>query len=104
MAEQTKKKISLRPLGDRLIVQRLEQEETLKGGIILPDSAKKKQEMAKVVAAGKGKISNDGKVLPMPVKVGDTVLMDKYAGQEVTVDDEEFVVLRADDVIATIEE
>ena len=102
MSQQTK--VSLRPLGDRLLVQRLEQEETLKGGIILPDSAKKKQEMAKVIAVGKGKITDEGKTLPMPVKVGDTILMDKYSGQEVTVDDEEFIVLRADDVIATIEE
>ncbi len=102
MSQQAK--VSLRPLGDRLLVQRLEQEETLKGGIILPDTAKKKQETAKVIAVGKGKVTEDGKTLPMPVKVGDTILMDKYSGQEVTVDDEEFIVLRADDVIATIED
>lgn len=103
MTQQTQKKVSLRPLGDRLLVQRIEQEETLKGGIILPDSAKKKQEVAVVVAIGSGKTTDDGKTLPMPVKVGDKVLMDKYSGQEVTVDDEEYVVLRAGDVIATIE-
>lgn len=103
MTEQTQKKVSLRPLGDRLLVQRIEQEETLKGGIILPESAKKKQEVAVVVAIGSGKITDDGKTLPMPVKAGDKVLMDKYSGQEVTVDDEEYVVLRAGDVIATIE-
>ena len=99
-----KTKLSLRPLGDRLIVQRLEQEDTLKGGIILPDTAKKKQEMAKVIAVGNGKVSEDGKTLPMPVKVGETILMDKYSGQEVSIDEEEYIVLRADDVIATIEE
>lgn len=99
-----KTKTALRPLGDRLIVQRLEQEETLKGGIILPDTAKKKQEMAKVIAVGKGKTTEEGKTLPMPVEIGDTILMDKYSGQEVSVDDEEYIVLRADDVIATIEE
>lgn len=104
MSQETKKKLSLRPLGDRLIVERLEQEETLKGGIILPDTAKKKQEMAKVVAVGKGKLTEDGKTLPMPVSVGDTILMDKYAGQEVTVDGAEYMVLRADDVIATVEQ
>lgn len=104
MTQQTEKKLSLRPLGDRLIVQRLEQEETLKGGIILPDSAKKKQEIAVVVAVGKGKVTDEGKTLPMPVKVGDKVLMDKYSGQEVTVDDDEYVVLRAGDVIATLED
>lgn len=103
MTQQTQKKVSLRPLGDRLLVQRIEQEETLKGGIILPDSAKKKQEMAVVVAIGSGKTTDDGKILPMPVKVGDKVLMDKYSGQEVTVDDEEYVVLRAGDIIATVE-
>lgn len=103
MSQQTKKKLSLRPLGDRLIVQRLEQEETLKGGIILPDTAKKKQEMAQVVSVGKGKITEEGKALPMPVKEGDTILMDKYSGQEVTIDGEEYMVLRADDVIAIVE-
>lgn len=101
---KTKNKLALRPLGNRILVQRLEQEETLKGGIILPDSAKKKQESARVIAVGKGKINEKGKLLPMPVKEGDVILMDKYAGQEVTVEDEEYVVLRSDDVIAIIED
>lgn len=101
MSQQTK--VSLKPLGDRLIVQRLKQEETQKGGIILPDAAKKKKEMAKVIAVGKGKTTDEGKTLPMPVSVGDTILMDKYSGQEVNIDDEEYIVLRADDIIATIE-
>ena len=101
---ETKKKTTLRPLGDRVLVQRLEQEETLKGGIIIPDSAKKKQESARVIAIGKGKMTKEGKLLPMPVKVGDLILMDKYGGQEVTIDDEEYTVLRADDVVAIIEE
>ncbi|MCB1107193.1 MAG: co-chaperone GroES [Chlamydiia bacterium] len=104
MTQQTQKKVSLRPLGDRLLVQRVEQEETLKGGIILPDTAKKKQEIAVVIAVGKGKVTDEGKTLPMPVKVGDKVLMDKYSGQEVTVEDEEYVVLRASDIIATVED
>lgn len=104
MSQQTEKKLTLRPLGDRVIVQRREPEEALKGGIILPDSAKKKQESAKVVAVGQGKTTKEGTTLPMPVKVGDIVLMDKYAGQEVTVDDQEYVILRADDIIAIIEE
>lgn len=97
-----KTKLSLIPCGDRIIVQRFEEEE-MKGGIILPDTAKKKQEMAKVVAIGKGKVTEEGKILPMPVEVGQTILMDKYSGQEVTIDEEEYVVLRADDVIAIIE-
>jgi len=99
---QTEKKLSLRPLGNRVLAQRQEKEETLKGGIILPDSAKKKQETAKVVAIGPGATNADGKLIPIPVQVGETILMDKYSGQEVTIDDEEFVILRADDIIAII--
>lgn len=104
MNQKTEKKTSLRPIGNRVIVQRVEQEETLKGGIILPDSAKKKQEVAVVLSVGNGKVTPEGKTLPMPVKNGDKVLMDKYSGQEVTVDNEEYVVLRSDDIIAIIED
>jgi chaperonin GroES len=104
MAQQTVKKTMLKPLGNRVLVQRLEAQETMKGGILLPDSAKKKQETAKVIAIGSGKLLDDGKLLPIPVKVGDVILMDKYSGQEVTIDDEEFMILKADDIIATIEE
>ena len=104
MTQQAAKKITLKPLGNRVLVQRLEAQETLKGGIILPDSAKKKQETARVMAIGPGKKLEDGKVLPMPVKVGDVILMDKYSGQEVTIDDEEYMILKADDIIAIIEE
>jgi chaperonin GroES len=104
MTAQTAKKTTLKPLGNRVLVQRLEPQETMKGGIILPDSAKKKQETAKVVAIGSGKSLEDGKILPIPVKIGDEILMDKYSGQEVTIDDEEFVILKADDIIATIEQ
>jgi chaperonin GroES len=102
MAQQTTKKTTLRPLGNRVLVQRLEQEETLKGGIILPDTAKKKQETAKVIAIGTGSTTSEGKEIPIPVQIGDHILMDKYSGQEVTIDDEEFVILRADDIIAII--
>jgi len=104
MAQETVKKTTLKPLGNRVLVQRLEAQDTMKGGIILPDSAKKKQETAKIVAIGSGKRLDDGKLLPIPVKVGDVILMDKYSGQEVTIDDEEFMILKADDIIATIEE
>jgi chaperonin GroES len=97
-----KKKTTLKPLGNRVIAERLEAEETLKGGIIIPDSAKKKQEMAKVIAVGEGKKTDDGKTIPPPVKVGDTILMDKYSGQEVSVDDEEFIIVKADDIIAIV--
>lgn len=103
MKEQTATKTKLQPLGDRVLVQRLEAEQTVKGVIIVPDTAKKKQETAKVVAVGPGKTNKQGETLSMPVKVGDTVLMDKYSGQEITLDDEEFVILRADDIIAIVE-
>jgi chaperonin GroES len=104
MPPQTAKKLALKPIGNRVLAQRLEPQETLKGGIILPDSAKKKQETAKVVAVGAGKRLDDGTILPIPVKVGDMILMDKYASQEVTIEDEEYLILKADDIIAIIEQ
>jgi chaperonin GroES len=102
-ATKEKVRVSLRPLGDRVLVRRLEAEETLKGGIILPDTAKKKQEQAEVIAIGTGKKDKSGKLIPMPVEIGDTILMDKYSGQDVTIDDAEYVIVRADDIIAIIE-
>ncbi len=102
MAATTKSK--LKPLSNRVLAQRIEADETAAGGIILPDSAKKKQETARIVAVGPGKQDDKGNLIPMPVKEGDLVLMDKYSGQEVTVEDEEFVIARADDIIAIIEE
>jgi chaperonin GroES len=104
MAHQaTAKKITLKPLGNRVLAQRLEQEEKMKGGIILPDTAKKKQETAKIIAIGSGKLTDEGKLIPISVKVNDVILMDKYSGQEVTIDDEEYVILKADDIIAIVE-
>lgn len=96
-------KTKLKPIGNRVVAQRLEEEETLKGGIILPDSAKKKQETVKIIAVGDGKKTEDGKTIEMPVKIGDVVLTDKYSGQEVTIDDEEYIIVKADDIIAIIE-
>lgn len=103
MAQQTVKKTTLKPIGNRVLAQRLEAEETVKGGIILPDSAKKKQETARVIALGTGKRLDDGTILPIPVKVGDVILVDKYSGQEVTLDDEEFLIVKADDIVAIVE-
>lgn len=100
---QQKTNVKLRPLGNRVLVRRLEPEETLKGGIILPDTAKKQQESAEVVAIGTGKKDKEGKEIPIPVKVGDVILMEKYSGQEVTIEDETFVIIRADDLIAIVE-
>lgn len=100
---QTKEQVKLKPLGNRVLLRRLEAEETLKGGILLPESAKKKQEQAEVVACGPGKKDDKGNLIAMPVKDGDIVLMEKYSGQEVTLNDEEYVIVRADDLIAIIQ-
>lgn len=104
---QSEKKSSgnpqFRPLGSRVLVRRLEVEEKLKGGILLPETAKKKQEQAEVVAIGTGKKDKHGNVIPIPVKVGDVILMEKYSGQEVTLNEEEYVILRAEEIIAVIE-
>jgi len=94
---------TLKPLGNRVLVRRLEAQETTKGGIILPDTAKKKQEKAEVIAVGPGKKTPEGKEILPPVKVGDIVLVDKYSGQEVTINDQEMLVVRGDDIIAIIE-
>lgn len=100
---KAKTNVKFQPLGNRVFVRRLEQEEKLKGGIILPDTAKKKQEQAEVIAIGPGKKDKNGKLIAMPVKVGDIILIEKYSGQEVTLNDEEFVIVKADDIIAIIE-
>ena len=102
MAADTKKKTTIKPLGNRVLAKRTEKDEALKGSIILPDTAKQKQETAEVIAVGPGKTSESGKTASMPVKVGDTILMDKYSAQEVTIDDEEYLILKADDIIAIV--
>ena len=98
----TKTETSLKPLGSRVVAKYLEEEEKLKGGLILPDSAKKKQATAVVVATGTGIQGKDGKTHPIPVQAGDKILIEKYAGQEVSLDDEEFVIVKAEDIIAII--
>lgn len=102
MAQVTEKKTTIKPLGNRVLAQRVEQEQPIKGGIILPDSAKKKPETAKVIAVGEGAQNSEGKTIPIPVAIGDTILMDKYSGQEVTIDDEEYIIVKADDIIAIV--
>ena len=99
----TMEKTKLQPLGNRVLVKRLAAEETLKGGIILPDSAKKKQEQATVIAVGPGKTNAEGKLIPISIKPGSIVLIEKYSGQEVSLNDEDFVIVKADDIIAIIE-
>lgn len=91
------------PLHDRILVKRLEEEETTKGGIIIPDTAKEKPTKGSVVAAGPGKFSDNGQRIPMSVKAGDKVLFNKYAGSEVKLDDETYSVMRDDDILAIIE-
>ena len=101
MANQTVQ-VKLKPLGNRILVKRLEAEEK-KGGIIVPDTAKKKQEVARVIAIGTGKKDKQGKMIPFPVQVNDKILMEKYTGQEVTLDGEDLVILRTEDIIAIVE-
>ncbi len=95
--------MKIRPLQDRIIVKRIEEEETSKGGIIIPDSAKEKPQEGKVIAAGKGKIGEDGKVQPLDVKKGDKVLFSKYSGTEVNLDGDEHLIIREDDVLGVLE-
>ena len=93
----------VRPLHDRLIVQSLEDEEQQVGGIIIPDTAKEKPQQGKVVAAGKGKLKEDGGVQPMDVKEGDTILFGKYSGQEIKLDGEELLIMREDEVLGVVQ-
>ena len=96
-------KLKIRPLHDRVIIKRLEEERTSPGGIVIPDSATEKPIKGKVVAVGKGKILENGEVRPLDVKVGDNILFGKYSGTEVKVDGEELLVMREEDVMAVIE-
>ncbi len=95
--------MKIRPLHDRVIVKRLEEERTSPGGIVIPDTAAEKPIQGKVVAVGKGKILEDGNVRPLDVKVGDKILFGKYSGTEVKIDGEELLVMREEDVMAVIE-
>ncbi|NNF09434.1 MAG: co-chaperone GroES [Acidimicrobiia bacterium] len=95
--------MKIRPLQDRILVQRIAEEETTKGGIIIPDTAKEKPSEGKVIAVGNGKVSEEGKVHPLDVKKGDRILFSKYAGTEVKVDGEEHIIIREDDVLGVME-
>ena len=92
----------IRPLHDRIIVKRIKEEDKTKGGIIIPDTAKEKPQQAKVVAVGSGK-REDGKVIPLDVKAGDTVLVGKYSGTEIKLEDEEHLIIREEDVLGIVE-
>ena len=95
--------MKVRPLHDRIIVKRLEEEEKTKGGIIIPDTAKEKPIEGKVIAVGDGKIKEDGKKIPLDVKKGDRVLFTKYGGTEIKIDGEEHLMMKQDDILAIIE-
>jgi len=94
--------MKLRPLHDRVIVKRVEEEDKTSGGIIIPDAAKEKPQQGKVIAVGKGKILENGKVSPLAVKKGNRILFGKYAGQEIKIDGEEHLIMREDDILAII--
>ncbi|MGD8307010.1 MAG: co-chaperone GroES [Ignavibacteria bacterium] len=95
-------KLKIKPLSDRIVVQPAEAEETTKGGIILPDTAKEKPVEGTVVAVGPGKKSDDGKLVEMEVKVGDKVLYGKYSGTEITIEGEEYLIMRESDIFAIV--
>ena len=95
--------MKVRPLGDRVLVEAVEQQEVMKGGIYLPDTAKEKPQEAKVIAIGPGKRDENGKLIPMEVKVGDTVLTSKYGGTEIKIDDKEYKILNSSDILAIVE-
>ncbi|TMA13161.1 MAG: co-chaperone GroES [Deltaproteobacteria bacterium] len=95
--------MKIRPLQDRVILKRIEEEEKTKGGIIIPDTAKEKPQEGKVVAVGKGKANEDGKITPLDVKVNDRVLFGKYSGTEINIDGEEHLIVREEDILGIIE-
>jgi len=95
--------MKIRPLHDRILVERLEEKEVKKGGIIIPDTAKEKPQEARVIAVGNGKVGDDGKKIPLDVKAGDKILFGKYSGSEVKIDDKEYLILREEDILAILE-
>ncbi|HVN40217.1 MAG TPA: co-chaperone GroES [Myxococcota bacterium] len=95
--------MKIRPLQDRILVKRIDEEEKTKGGIIIPDTAKEKPSEGKVVAVGKGKVNEDGKLTPLDVKKGDRILFSKYSGTEVNIEGDEHLIIREDDVLGVVE-
>ena len=95
--------MKIRPLQDRVIVERIAEEEKTKGGIIIPDTAKEKPQEGKVIAVGKGKVTEDGRLLPVSVKAGDKILFGKYSGTEVKLNGSEYLIMREDDILGVVE-
>ena len=94
--------MNIRPLQDRVLVKRMEQEEQVRGGIIIPDTAKEKPQQAEVIAVGPGKVNDEGKRSPVDVKQGDKILIGKYSGSEIRIDEEDYVILREDEILAVV--
>ena len=94
--------VNIRPLHDRVLAKRIEEGEQVRGGIIIPDTAKEKPQEAEIIAVGPGKVQENGKRAPMDVKAGDKVLIGKYSGSEIKIDDEDFVILREDEILAVV--
>jgi chaperonin GroES len=95
--------MNIRPLHDRILIKRIEEKETVKGGIIIPDTAKEKPQEGEVVAVGNGKKTEEGKLIPLDVKAGDRILFGKYSGTEIKVDEQEYLILREEEVLGVIE-
>ena len=95
--------MKFRPLYDRILVERVESEEVTKGGIILPDTAKEKPQQGKVIAVGSGKRTEDGKIIPLELKAGDTILFGKYSGSEIKIEGTEYLIMKEDDVLGLVE-
>lgn len=103
MVDAVLTKVKIRPLGDRVLVKPLEKEKQERSGLIIPDTAKEKPQEGEVVAAGKGKTSDDGKLLPMDVKTGDKILYGKYSGTEIKIDGDDFLIMHQDDILGVLE-
>jgi len=95
--------MNVRPLHDRILIKRIEEKETVKGGIIIPDTAKEKPQEGEVVAVGNGKKTEEGKIIPLDVKKGDRILFGKYSGTEIKIDDQEYLIVREDEVLGVLE-
>ena len=102
MAEATLTKVKIQPLGDRVLVKPVESKEVKKGGIIIPDTAKEKPQEGEIAAVGKGKITEEGKLLPMEVKAGDRILYGKYSGNEIKLDGEDYLIMHQEDILGIL--
>ncbi len=103
MAEAVLAKVKIRPLGDRVLVKPLDKDKQERGGLIIPDTAKEKPQEGEIIAAGKGKTSDDGKLIPMDVKAGDKILYGKYSGTEIKIDGDEYLIMHQDDILGVLE-